>query len=281
MNSTSSYFNNQEKLYDTSYMSYHHLNEDFEETAWPVSKKMKQMSENYIPVENFICGNKSSNDSSLFPIAAFDSNFGFSKCSKCEIEKEVQKHGYCRPCYEQINSPLEPLITKYKIRCNGCHGWALGLVGEDGFCKYCRYSIDRGIKIKTYASSDTETIRSANEPMFVRCKTCGGWGKDLVKENGQCKYCTNKQEKLVFEAKWKTKCKGCKGWGLNLVKEDGLCNYCRRQQADEKVFFSKVLNQTSARGSENQNINMHINWNMMDNSVLGKRPGDKEDEFYL
>ena len=281
MNSTSSCFNNWEKLYDVSYMSNQHLNEDLMATARPVHKKIKQTSEFYIPVENFICGNQSSDESNMFPIAAFDSNFGFSKCYKCEAEGEVQKHGYCRPCYEQINSPLEPLITKYKIRCNGCHGWALGLVREDGFCKHCRYSIDNGIKIKTYASSDAETIKFTNEPMFIRCKVCGGWGKDLVKENGQCKHCTNKQEKLVFEAKWKTKCKVCMGWGLFLVKEDGLCNHCRRQQADEKVFFSKVLNQNLARDNENQNINMYINWNMMDNSVLGKRPGDNEDEFYL
>jgi len=32
-------------------------------------------------------------------------------------------------------------------------------------------------------------------PGMVRCKSCGGWGKDLVKEHGYCNHCYSKLQK--------------------------------------------------------------------------------------
>eukprot|EP01117_Protostelium_nocturnum_P014242 TRINITY_DN5409_c0_g1_i2.p1 TRINITY_DN5409_c0_g1~~TRINITY_DN5409_c0_g1_i2.p1 ORF type:complete len:175 (-),score=54.07 TRINITY_DN5409_c0_g1_i2:12-536(-) len=37
------------------------------------------------------------------------------------------------------------------------------------------------------------TIEKNTTPVpagFVRCSVCGGWGKDLVKDNGKCNHCT-------------------------------------------------------------------------------------------
>lgn len=61
---------------------------------------------------------------------------------------------------------------------------------------------------------------------MIKCKLCGGWGKDLVKENGYCNHCNRiKENKKPNE---QIKCKLCGGWGKDLVKENGYCNHCNR-----------------------------------------------------
>jgi len=272
MNSTSRYTPYQtyesgwQRVYDPDFNTPYYYNEQTQENSWNLPKKIKSNFDNYIPVEKFISNDTANSTEPTFlnHIAALPSSLNLiSKCHRCNTEENVRNHGFCGDCDVILNSYQEPQMAKYKIKCQGCHGWGINLVKEDGFCSHCKYCLDHGMEIKSY--DRPEVLEKATyiqkETEFIKCKGCGGWGKDLVQENGSCAHCNREAEKNRFEAAWKTKCKTCGGWGLHLVNpDDGLCNHCRRQFEQERAFFSRVLDERMAmqRGM-NPNNN---NWNM-------------------
>lgn len=281
---TESYSNNWQKCFDSDFDYFYYRNEETNENTWSAPKKVKPSYDEYIPVENFISTSKA-NDSSLSVnhLVALSTAFNLAtKCNMCGTEDNVKKHGYCQMCYDIINSPENPLIATYQIRCLGCKAYGLNLVQDDGLCSHCHFSLENNLPIKVYEDHENFLQLSGNkrdDPIFKRCEGCGGWGKDLVKENGRCDYCSRLEETKKFEARWKRRCIKCGGCGLDLVKEDGLCNHCRRQFAHERVFFSQVLNQRIA--SVDMPVAREINpkWVSMDDPVLGKRVREQDDYF--
>ena len=271
------------KVYDMDSDSCYYRNDETQQNSWYAPKKLKSSTEDYIPIEKFISTDSYnlSEPTFLNHLVSLPPNLNLmSKCHKCDTEHDVRKHGYCGRCFAEINSYQEPLVEKYKIKCQGCHAWGLNLIKDDGFCSHCRYNLEHGLEIKVY--DNTEEMDSTKEETFIiKCKGCGGWGKDLVKENGKCNHCTLQEEKLQFEAKWKTQCKTCGGWGLDLVGEDGLCNHCRRQFESERIFFSRVLDQTPKTVSKENMIN-HPNFQAIysiNDTILGKRSRKDDPNF--
>jgi len=281
------YAPNWHKVYDMNSNSYYR-NEETQQSSWYAPKKVKPSVDNYIPIEKFISTDSITSNEPTFlnHLVALPSTLNLmNKCHRCDIEQDIRKHGYCGKCYAEINSYQEPLVGKYKIKCQGCHGWGLNLIQDDGFCSHCRYSLEHGLEIKVYDNyddNDEELSPSKEDPFTIKCKVCGGWGKDLVKENGKCNHCTLQEEILQFEAKWKTQCKTCGGWGLELVKEDGLCNHCRRQLESERIFFSRVLDQKPVTSQEENIVNyptLQAIYDNMNDTILGKRSRNDEDDF--
>lgn len=261
------------RCYDSTAESVYYWNEQTNQNAWSLPKKIKPNWESFIPVESFISSEKS-NDTNIYNNFTNFPPSGLNlmcRCYMCNTQEDVKKHGYCKPCYDKINSPQEPLISKFKIKCQGCHGWGLNLVKDHGYCAHCYSDLTNGVPVHSY--EETQPSYGQNQPQSIKCARCGGWGKDLVKENGKCAHCTREETRLAFEAKWKTTCKTCGGWGLGLVKEDGLCNHCRRLLANERVFFSKVISQKPIRPDVN------FRWAGMDETLLGKRVRNHEDDF--
>jgi hypothetical protein len=304
MNSTSRYTPYQtyesgwQRVYDPDFNTPYYYNDQTQENSWNLPKKVKPNYENYIPVEKFISTDTTTSTEPTFlnHIAALPSSLNLiSKCHRCNTEQNVRNHGYCGECDAILNSYEDPQMAKYRIKCQGCHGWGINLVNEDGFCSHCKYCLEHGLEIKTY--DRPEILEKATyiqkESQFMKCKDCGGWGKDLVEENGYCAHCNREAEKRRFEAAWKTRCKTCGGWGLHLVNpEDGLCNHCRKQFDQERAFFSRVLDervvmqQREQRERTNPNlstINFSNNWNLanMQNipneTLLGKRARKMND----
>lgn len=149
------------------------------------------------------------------------------KCLKCGSTEDVLEVRYCIKCYQEINSYDSKLISTYKIRCNSCGGWGVGLVKPNGFCNWCYFRRENNLPINNYLMSIFEN-EEEREPPFPRCLRCRGWGKDLVTEYGKCAHCIREETQEAFDRLWKKKCRICKGWGLYLVGEDGLCSHCRR-----------------------------------------------------
>lgn len=267
MNSTSRYTPYQtyesgwQRVYDPDFNTPYYYNEQTQENSWNLPKKVKPNYENYIPVEKFISTDTTNPTEPTFlsHIAALPSSLNLgSTCHRCNTDQNVRNHGFCGECDVILNSYEDPQMAKFKIKCQGCHGWGVNLVKEDGFCNHCKFCLDNGLEIKTYDNRpeilETSTY-IAKEPGFIKCKDCGGWGKDLVQENGYCAHCNREAEKRKFESAWKTKCKTCGGWGLHLVNpDDGLCSHCRRQFDQERAFFSRVLDERAVMQQQQQTV---------------------------
>ncbi len=255
-------------------------NELNQQHNWNLPKKVKTTPTNFIPIEQFISTNDFTVQSTSLPnqFVTLPSKINLmSKCHKCDTDQDIRQHGFCGKCYIDINSYKKPLVSEHKLKCQGCHGWGVNLVKDDGVCSYCRDRMDNGLEVKVY--DDYEANSPIAEP--IKCQSCGGWGKDLVKENGLCNYCFLKLEKEKFEAEWKTKCNSCGGWGLKLVKENGLCNHCKRQLDSERMFFSQVLEKHPEPIQNftltNQTLNEYDH--LMNTSILGKRERNDDFEF--
>lgn len=59
---------------------------------------------------------------------------------------------------------------------------------KDQKIKTSDVTVNAGTATKKQKITDFSTLPTPSG--FTRCKSCGGWGVGLVKENGHCNHCT-------------------------------------------------------------------------------------------
>ena len=263
--------NDWHKYYDTRMDCFFYFNRLTQETSWTKPKKICSGDEiELLPIDHFI------NEEDTTALTTSDRSRCQSetineKCLKCGTLDDVLGHQYCKTCYDEINSPEAPLIRKFKIRCKKCYGWGLGLVQADGCCRRCSLMPTTLLPSRIPSIWD-DTPRYSFKTPENTCLRCGGWGKDLIKENGKCAYCLQEEARVEFERRWKKRCYLCKGFGLDLVQENGLCRHC------ERIVLSASKNLV-ADISLSQNSTLNPKEFAFENQYLQKRKLDLSPTF--